>query len=193
MVLDKSFISDLKAGKAPAFRKLVLTYQDQVVNTCYGFVQHREEAEDLAQEVFLEVVKNIGRFRGEAKLSTWMYRVAVNKSLDYLRQQQRKKRSAYTRSLEGVSSEETAQSLSVHATPQQHLEQQERQEILFHAIAQLSQKQRVAFTLHKVEGLSYQEVGEVMGLSNSSIESLIHRAKKNLKKRLFVYYRQKMI
>ena len=193
MILEKSFISDLREGKSAAYRQLIIQYQDHVVNTCFGFVHHREEAEDLAQEVFMEVITAIRRFRGEAKLSTWIYRIAVNKSLDHLRKQQRKKRKGFNQAQDIDTLRNQIQSLSASPDPHQRLEQSERQAILFHAISQLARNQRIAFTLHKVEGLSYQEVGEIMGVSLSAVESLIHRAKKNLKKRLFVYYQKKMV
>src|SRR5210317_2479206 len=85
-------VSDLKDGEEEAFRYLVDQYQDKVYNTCISFVKNPDDADDLTQEVFLEVYNSIHKFRLESKLSTWIYRISVNKSLEYLRKMKRKKR-----------------------------------------------------------------------------------------------------
>jgi RNA polymerase sigma-70 factor (ECF subfamily) len=89
---DEYLINNLKKGDLHVFKVLVDEHQKRVLNTCYRFVNNREDAEDLTQEVFLEVYKSISRFRGDSKLSTWIYRIAMTKSLDFLRKQKRKKR-----------------------------------------------------------------------------------------------------
>lgn len=182
-------IAALKAGDATAFRALVQAYGQQVYNTCLGFVQQQEDAEDLTQEVFQEVFEKIGGFRGEAKLSTWIYRIAVNTALGHLRHKKAQKRFAFLTSLFDREKEEViALPETVH--PGVLAENQERSKVLFAAIARLPEQQQAAFTLHKVEGLSYQEVAEVMETSLSSVESLMHRATKNLRKLLRDYYEQ---
>ena len=180
-------IRALQHGDTQAYRLLVETYQDQVINTCYGFVQKREDAEDLAQEVFLEVFRSVSKFQANAKLSTWLYRIAVNKSLEYIRFHKRKKRFSWKQSLSDMTEAEEPVSLSDH--PGMSLEQRERRQILFSKINSLPDNQRIAFTLNKVEGLSYKEIAEVMKVSLSSVESLMHRAKKNLKKKLEKMYK----
>ena len=167
-------------------------YQEKVLNTCYGFINSREEAEDLTQEVFVEVFRSISGFKENAKLSTWIYRIAVSKSLEEIRSRKRKKRAAYFKSLIGL---ETAQEIvaTKDKDPHEVLEDAQRLEIMQQAIEKLPENQRIAFTLHKFEQLSYQEVAEVMGSSVSAVESLIHRAKNNLKKYLYRYYEKKMI
>jgi RNA polymerase sigma-70 factor (family 1) len=177
-----AFILALKRQEPQAFRQLLDTYQDLVVNTCFGFVARREEAEDLAQEVFIEVFRSVASFREEAQLKTWLYRIAVNKSLEYIRHQKRQKRFAWLSSLSGLTPDQEPASPMQH--PDMSLEAQERARILYRCIDQLPQNQRIAFTLQKVEGLSYQEVAKVMDTSLSAVESLIHRARKSLRKKL---------
>lgn len=179
-------IQALQDGNKDAYRQLVETYQDQVVNTCYGFVQKREDAEDLAQEVFIEVFRSVNKFRKDAKLSTWVYRISVNKSLEFIRYNKRKKRFAWKQSLSDMTEAEEPASFSDH--PGLTLEQQESMSILMGKINLLPENQRVAFTLNKIDDLPYKEIAEVMDLSLSSIESLMHRAKKNLKKQLEKMY-----
>ena len=189
---EQALIQALKAGESTAFGKIVAQFQDHIVNTCFGFVNNSEDAEDLAQEVFIEVYRSIGNFRGGAKLSTWLYRIAVTKSLDFLRKKKAQKRIQFVKSLFGIDDEERqiADHKIVH--PHLQLEQQERLNVLHQAVSQLADNQRIAFTLNKFEDLSYKEIAVVMDISLSSVESLIHRAKKNLKKKLRVYYYREM-
>lgn len=189
---DISFLTAIKNNEPEAYRKLVLNYQDMVINTCFGFVQNKEDAEDVGQEVFIEVYRSIHRFRADAKLSTWLYRIAVNKSIDFLR---KKKRKSWIGSIQGMfASEDKFHAIADRfmASAQILLEREEQKNVLLNTIAQLPKNQRIAFTLHKYEDLSYKEIAAVMETSLSSVEALMHRAKKNLKKRLIHYYQQTM-
>ncbi len=181
-------LKPLQEGDEEAFKQLVELYQDKVYNTVLGFLHSREDAEDIAQEVFIEVFNAIRKFRGEAKLSTWIYRIAVNKSLEYIRKKNRQKRFAFFANLFEVSDSNKLQ-ITDFEHPGIQLEHKENARVMFAAIAKLPENQKIAFTLHKVEGLSYQEVCEVMKLSLSSVESLMFRAKKNLQKKLFDFYK----
>jgi RNA polymerase sigma-70 factor, ECF subfamily len=185
--MTDNFVNDLKSGNEEAFKELVNLFQDRVINICFRFLNSREDAEDVAQEVFVEVYQSIHRFRGEAKLSTWIHRIAVSKSLDTIRKMKRKKRMAQLKSLFGLEAhEEPAASLT--SNPDEALEQQERVMILQSCINELVENQKIAITLNKYEGFSYKEIAEIMGTSLSSVESLIHRGMKNLKEKLFRYY-----
>jgi RNA polymerase sigma factor (sigma-70 family) len=183
-------VAALKAGDEDAFKTMVESFQDRVFNTCLGFLQTRQEAEDVAQEVFIEVYRSLRHFREEARLSTWVYRIAVTKSLQEIRRKRRKKRFAIFTSNERAKDPlESARDSDEGNHPLAQLENKERAEALYAALSKLPESQRVAFTLHKIEGLSYQEISNVMDTSVSSVESLIHRAKANLRKRLYNFYR----
>jgi RNA polymerase sigma-70 factor (ECF subfamily) len=158
-----------------------------VYNTALGLLQSAEDAEDITQEVFIKVYESVHQFKGESAFSTWLYKIAVTKSLELIRSRKRKKRFAFITSILGENNE------LKHDPPEFHhpgiqLDNRERAATLFKAIAKLPDNQRVAFTLHKLEGVSYMEIGDVMQLSVSAVESLIHRAKSNLKKDLEDYY-----
>lgn len=186
-MLEKELLEKLKNADEAAFRFLVEKYQDKVFNTCLGFLRNVEEAEDLTQEVFIELYESIVSFRGDAKVATFLYRIAVNKSLDYLRKKKRKKRFSFVLSI--FSLEEQLNSSSVvDEHPGILLENKERTHLLFSKMDELPERQRVAFSLHKIDGLSYQEIAEVMELSISAIESLLFRAKQNLQSKLKNYY-----
>ena len=187
-----AFIQSIKNNEPESFRKLVLSYQDMIINTCYGFVKNHTDAEDVAQEVFIEVYRSISKFREDAKLSTWLYRIAVNKSIDFLRKQKRKIWLGSIQSVFGSEAKAMVVEDKHQPNPQQILEQNERKIVLQHAIDKLAENQKTVFILHKYEGLSYKEIAKIMDLSLSSVESLMHRAKKNLKKLLYDYYQETM-
>lgn len=182
-----TLLEQLKQGDESAFKKIVETWQDMVYNTAIGIVQSAEDAEDVAQEVFVQVYQSIHSFKGESKLSTWLYRITITKSLDHERKKKRKKRSGILKTIFG-GDDETIEVPDFHH-PGIEFDNKERAAILFRAISKLPENQRIAFTLNKVEGLSYQEISEVMENTVSSVESLLHRAKNNLKSLLADYYK----
>lgn len=184
---ERILVEQLKQGDEAAFKTIVETWQNMVYNTALGIVQNPEDAEDIAQEVFVQVHQSISSFKGESKLSTWLYRITITKSLDHERRKKRKKRFGFVRSIFGEQDEVVINPPDFHH-PGVVLDNKENAAVLFRAIADLPENQRIAFTLNKVEGLSYQEVSEVMQSTVSSIESLMHRAKNNLKKKLEDYY-----
>ena len=172
------------------FSTIVAEHQDMVLNTCYRFVLNREDAEDIAQEVFLEAYRSLDSFRQESKLSTWLYRIAVTKSLDHLRKKKRKKRFSSLKRVMGFNdpAEELALPSSIE-TPAEVLSGSERTEILQSALDSLPDNQKTAFLLSKYDGYSNQEIADVMQTTVSAVESLVHRAKKNLQKKLEKHYR----
>jgi len=189
---DQFFILQLKRGEAAAFNTLVRNYGDKVYNTVLGIVQHKENAEDVAQEVFAEVFASVKNFKAEAKLSTWVYRIAVSKALEFNRYKHRRKRSGIIQSLFGAD-----ETIDAGETPFYHpgvrLENKEMSAILFKAIAKLPEAQQTAFVLNKTEGLSYNEIAEIMNKPASAIESLLVRAKKNLYRLLKTYYNENIL
>jgi RNA polymerase sigma-70 factor (ECF subfamily) len=183
---DEIFIEELKQGNQAAFKALVDDYQQKVYNTCLGFVKDPEEADDLTQEVYIEIFRSILKFRMDSKLSTWIYRIAVTKSLECLRAKKRKKRFAILRSL--FYQDDSALEIPDFEHPGVIAENKERSKIIFHALDRLPDSQRTAYTLHKLEGLSYEEIANIMKKTVSSVESMMHRAKSNLQNYLYEYY-----
>jgi RNA polymerase sigma-70 factor, ECF subfamily len=187
---DHELVEKLKGGDAEAFRLVIEKYQALVLNCSFKFLRNRESAEDLTQEVFIEVFESIRSFRSDAQLSTWIYRIAVTKSLNHLKSFKRKKRFAIVVSLFGEERIEERIASSKSASPDSQLENQERVGLLTWALDSLPANQRVAFTLSKIQGMSYEEISLMMDISIPSVESLIHRAKTNLRKKLHKYYQQ---
>lgn len=169
-------------GSESAFRELVAAYQDKVYNTVLGFVQQEDDARDLTQEVFIRVWQSIKTFRQDAALGTWIYRIAVSKSLDQLRKNKRK-----TGGLMGMFRTRPLPFDFHH--PGVVAEKKENSVILFKAINRLPENQKTAFLLQKLEGMGQQQIAEVMDATESSVESLLHRAKQNLRKSLNEFFK----
>lgn len=190
---EEQLVNKLLEKNEDAFRFLVGSFKDKVFNTCLNFVQNRQDAEDLTQDVFIEVHKSIEKFRRESSLSTWIYKIAINKSLEHRRKYKRKKRFGYLIELTGFGKSAEADESMTFDHPGIELENKERGKILFEAINELSENQRAAFILCEIEGLSYKEIASILDSSLSSVESLIFRAKQNLKKKLYDLYERQGI
>jgi RNA polymerase sigma-70 factor (ECF subfamily) len=180
-------IVQLQRGDEDAFKRIVEQWQDMVYNTVVSIVQHEDDADDITQEVFIQVYQSVHSFKGESKFSTWLYRIAVTKALDHEKKKKRKKRFAFVQSLFGNATDEM-----IHPPDFIHpgivMENKERAGELFDALTKIPDNQRTAFTLHKLEGLSYQEIAAIMNTTLNAVESLMGRAKGNLRKILKNYY-----
>lgn len=180
---ENELVSRLRGGDELAFRELVTSYQDRVFNTALGLLQHTGDAEDIAQEVFIQVYRSIQQFKGEALLSTWIYRITVTKSLDFIRSRKRKKRLGFVRSLFGEDNRPVHEPGDFNH-PGVISERQEEAALLFRLVDTLPENQRTAFLLNKIEELSYREIGAIMNLSEGAVDSLLQRAKQNLRKKI---------
>jgi RNA polymerase sigma-70 factor (ECF subfamily) len=182
---EQGLIHRIVAKDATAFRILVERYQSSVLNVCYRILSNEQDAEDITQDVFVMVYRKAESFRGESGLSTWLYRIAVNLSLNRLRKRKWDRLFGIL-TLSEAESGETADTMEApeQDRPDRQLEARERSKVLADVLNTLPDKQRVAIILHKIEGLSHQEIAEILQISLSSVESLVHRAKRNLQKKL---------
>ena len=159
------------------FQMIYENYTGQILQTAHSLARNHMDAEDIAQDVFIQVFESLGKFRFESKLSTWLYRIAVNRSINHCKSPRGR---AIKVDIESWKQQEVAQSPEM--PQQQLLEEQEQLELLHRAIDRLPENQRTALILNKYEELSYKEIAEIMGTSLSSVESLLFRAKNNLEK-----------
>jgi RNA polymerase sigma factor (sigma-70 family) len=180
---EQELIFGLRQGEESAFKELVIRFQDKVFNTALGLLQHHIEAEDIAQEVFIQVFRSIQNFKEESHLSTWIYRITVTKSLDHLRSKKRKKRFGFIISIFGDNNLPVYEPEDFNH-PGVLQENKEDAAILFKVIDQLPENQRTAFVLNKVEGLGYREIAAILNTTESAVDSLLQRAKQNLRKKL---------
>jgi RNA polymerase sigma factor (sigma-70 family) len=192
LINQEELIKNLRSGNQAAFSLLIDDYQQKVFHTCISFVPNKEDAEDIAQEVFLEVYKSIGKFKGNSKLSTWIYKICTNKCLEFIRKKNAKKRLVFMQRILG---NEIPLDKTNFFTEFNHpgilLEHKEQSETIYLAINTLPESQKTVFTLAKLDGKTYQEIAEITGKSMSSVESIMFRAKKNLQKKLVNFYKNK--
>lgn len=175
-------VNKLKRGDRTEFEQFVNAFKDRVYSTCLSFIPNQHDAQDLSQEVFLEVYASVAHFKENAQLSTWVYRIAVNKCLEEIRRRKQQKRSAFFKGLLGIESEAEQISGDKFDHPGFQAENKEKAEMLFAAIGSLPENQKIAYNLTQVEGYSYDEASKIMGTTIGAIESLLFRAKKNLRK-----------
>jgi RNA polymerase sigma-70 factor (ECF subfamily) len=180
---DQELIYGLRNGEELAFKELVSQFQDRVFNTSLGLLQHTNDAEDIAQEVFIQVYRSVNDFKAEAKLSTWIYRITVTKCLDHLRSKKRKKRFGFVSSLFGADNKPVYEPEEFNH-PGVQLDRKEDAALLFKLVEQLPENQRTAFILNKVEELSYREIAGILNTSEPAVDSLLQRAKQNLRKKI---------
>jgi RNA polymerase sigma factor (sigma-70 family) len=177
----EKLIQEIKLGDAGAFEELFGLFKDRVFNTALGYMQNREDAEEITQDVFVEVYRSIDKFKGKSSIGTWIYRITVNKSLDRIKHRKRKKRFAFLTSLFDSESGELVHQPVEFNHPGIEAESKEKAKYLFDAINRLPENQRTAFILTEIEGLSHAEAGEVMNKTAKAIESLVRRAKEGLR------------
>jgi len=180
---DAELVAQLQQGSEAAFRTLVARFQGRVYHTAYSLLRSAEEAEDVAQEVFVEVYQTIGRFRGTSALSTWLYRLATSRALQHRRRQQARKRFGFFTSLLGFTDQALPEPPD-HANPQALLEGAQQLFLLQQCIGRLPAQQQVAFTLRHEQELSYEEIAAVLGTTVAAVESLLFRARHTLRQHL---------
>lgn len=174
-------INALIEGEDSAYRHIIDRYREPLIRLCRGFTGSLDDAEDLAQEIFIEVFRSVGSFKGRSSLSTWIYRIAVNKSINFVRDRRKRDHDDYAQAadIEDDGDSHSAGSLLV---------QKDHAMALHSALERLPEKQRTAFVLSKYEDMSYTGIAEIMEVTVSSVESLLFRAKRNLQKHLYSYY-----
>lgn len=166
------------------FQQLYTEYSNLSYNLALQYLQNKEDAEEVVQDVFLSIHQNLEKFEHQSSYSTWIYRITVNKSLDFIKAQKRKKRFAFIQSIYKDDTIEIRHESSVFDHPGVLLEQKESLKTIFNAINSLKTNQKTAIILHKIEHLPQQKIAEIMGISPKAVESLIQRAKQNLTKML---------
>jgi RNA polymerase sigma-70 factor (ECF subfamily) len=173
---DKDLVERLRAGEPRAFEDLVRRYQHRVFGVALRMLDNRTEAEDIAQDVFLRVHRSIGAFRGEAKLSTWLYGIASNLCLNRLTSAERKRvRHDDEAVMQAPSDAPDATATMEHAEIQAALRQ---------AINELPDERRIVIVLRDLEGLAYEEIALALGLEPGTVRSRLHRARLDLKNKM---------
>lgn len=196
--MDKSgrhceLLVEIARGSEGALAELYGEFKNRVYNTALGYLQNTGEAEEVTQDVFVKIFQSAARFEGKSTVSTWIYRIAVNQSLDRLSHRKRQKRFGIMVSMFRSNSQAPAMDFPHFEHPGVLLEQKDNARILFQVIQSLPEQQKTAFILSFIEALPRQEVADVMQLSLKALESLLQRAKANLRERLDDFYPDRRI
>jgi RNA polymerase sigma-70 factor, ECF subfamily len=171
-----AWLARLRAGEVAAFEELVRTHQHRVYGVALRMLGNRAEAEEIAQEVFLRAHRTLADFRGDAKLSTWLYAIASRLCLTRLAAAERRLRRA-----DGVDLERVA---DAREHPGAEIERGEVETALRRAIAELPEDRRIVVVLRDLEGLSYEEIAAALDLELGTVRSRLHRARMDLKSKL---------
>jgi RNA polymerase sigma-70 factor (ECF subfamily) len=179
-------VAELKAGSEEAFAYLLAVYQHPVYNLVSHIADASRDAPDVLQEVFLKVFKGIRHFNGESSLKTWIYRIAVHEAFNHRRSWLRRRlREAFSLDDGGAHPEAILAKASVQPeTPYEETEQAERQMLVRRALASLAQPYRTVVVLREIEGLSYEEIAQVLGVSEGTVKSRLMRGRELLKRKL---------
>jgi len=172
----KALVAEIKGGNKQAFTKLVRRYRDQVAALAYKMVSDYDEAADIAQDVFVKLAKNIGRYDESRKFSTWLYRVTVNASIDYMRKHDRHRHEQlqdFHDTIEGFQSD-----------PELSFRRRQIDGYIRRAAQSLNEKQRSAFMLRDVEGCKIDDVANVMKMPKATVRWYLHRARTKIRKEL---------
>lgn len=167
-----------------SFADLYNAHSRMVFNLALQYVQNRADAEEITQDVFVSVHQGLSKFRDEARLETWIYRIAVNRSLDFVKSRRRLKRFGFLTSLYSEETNELKYDPPMFDHPGVMMEDKEAVERVFGLINELPDNQRTALILHKIDDLTQVEVAEIMGISPKAVESLVQRAKTSLSRKL---------
>jgi len=188
---DSELIKLILHGDKEKFRILVEQYQKMVFRTCMGFLHDKDDADDLTQDIFLQAYQSLHSFKGEAAFSTWIYRIAVNASLNRVR---KNSRTMVFNRLESLFGSGKGKDLSLPVIdtedPESILIRQENSRWVQNALDSLPENQRTAIVLSKYDDLSQKEISEIMNTTEGAVEALIQRAKANLRVKLSSSYKK---
>lgn len=172
---DLEIVAQCRSGDREAFASLVQKYQGKVLTLATRILDSHTEAEDLAQDIFVKVFQSLQEFRGASRFSTWLYRITVNQCLNYLRS------GAHRRQALIPTAPKELVAPSPAGNPHWTLEQKERRALVQAKLQELSPDHRTIVVLRDIEGLSYEEIAEVLHLESGTVKSRLHRARMELK------------
>lgn len=181
---DRELVRATRRGDKEAFRQLVERYQGKVLGVALGMVRDREEALELTQETFVKAYENLRNFKGESSFYTWLYRIVVNLAIDARRRVLRQKTFSLEEGPEDGPELESVLPAPRLSDPYQQVASHEVGQRIAEAIEELTPEHRAVILLRELEGLSYEEISQVMQCSKGTVMSRLHYARKRLQKKL---------
>lgn len=182
---DQVLVEAARAGDNRAYGQLVEAYQRRVYALAFGMLRHKDDAWDVAQEAFVKAYKNLDKFEGHSAFYTWLYRITYNVAMDHLRYHKRRE----TVDMDQHEMEQHIEDDKGHdfTNPLESLDRKELRAVLARAMDELSEKHRAIIVLREIEGLSYEEMADVLKISKGTVMSRLFHARKNLQKLLEPY------
>ncbi|AEE91753.1 RNA polymerase, sigma-24 subunit, ECF subfamily [Tepidanaerobacter acetatoxydans Re1] len=180
MSAEKDLVRRAKRGDISAFEDLISGYEKKVYNTAYRFFNNAEDAMDVSQEIFIKIFTSLRRFREDSSFSTWLYRIAVNTCIDFLR----KKREDVFPIKEEIAMDDKIKLGFQTELPEEFVEKQETKQAIMKAISTLPEEQRICIILRDVQGFSYTEISDILSCSLGTVKSRLFRGRRALKENL---------
>jgi RNA polymerase sigma-70 factor (ECF subfamily) len=172
---DIELVGLCQKGDTGAFDRLFYKYRDKIYRTAFRMINNPEDALDLTQEIFLKAYKNINKYNFKSEFSTWLYRLAINLCIDELRKRKNSNE---------VLMDSIPENLIYSDTPEDIILSEEQESLIWKALNSLKEKERVVIVLREMEGLSYEEIANVLKCSLGRVKSRIHESREKLKKAL---------
>ena len=179
---DLEMLRAVKAGDATAYRGLVEKYQGRMHSMVYGMTRNREDARDITQEAFVKAYNNLDSFRLDSSFYTWLYRIAMNLSIDFLRRRQRQGTTSYDEAIAARDGDGAIAEIHHGDDPRRLLERKRLYERIMDAMEELPADQKQAILLRELEGLSYKEISDIMDIPEGTVMSRLFYARKKLQK-----------
>jgi len=185
--LDWIVVQKVQAGQVGAFDTLVQKYREKIFSVIYNMTSNREDASDLTQDTFIKAFQAIGRFKGKSSFFTWIYRIAINTTMTFLKKRSRRRYISYEKIDEEVSNSDIFEHLTAKNRTEKGALVQELQEKLNDSLQKLSPKHRTVVILHEIEGLNHADIAEITKTSIGTVRSRLHYAKQQLQSYLQDY------
>ena len=179
---EQELVARARRGDESAFEALVTENEKRIYNLCRRLTGNQEDAAELTQEAFLNAWRGLGRFQGESSFSTWLYRLATNACIDFLRKEKRRQSLSMTVSLDDEEEARQVELPDERYAPEGALERAEARRAVAEGLERLTLEHRQVLVMREIHGLSYAEIGQVLGLEEGTVKSRIARARGALRK-----------
>lgn len=183
-VPERELVQRAKSGEGAAFDELVRRYQERIYATVYHMTSNHEDAADLAQEAFVRAFRALGSFKGESSFFTWVYRIAVNQTINFLKQRRHRGHLSLNDLDFQAENDPDLVALVSDRTPRRDAGLRELQERLNMAMQKLSEEHRMVVTLHDIQGLKHEQIAEIMKCNIGTVRSRLHYARQQLQAHL---------
>ena len=181
---DEELVLQSQQGDVRAFDELVERYHGKIYGLTYNMTSNREDAEDLTQEVFVKAFEALPRFRGKSSFYTWLYRIAVNKTINYRKKRNRKRALSLDQFDQEIKMDETYHELTSKGSPLRNISLSELQEKLNEALQHLSEKHRTVVVMHDMQGIPHDEIAKVVNASVGTVRSRLFYARRQMQAEL---------